>query len=126
MIDRNVYYFNSFAFKITPPVLIIGEVAPGLPAKDVEKAVAWRIERYVAATTGVDHVESLSRNNFALIYVWLKWGTDLSAAQRDLAEKSANFTEQHPAVHEATQRLRRAYTKVDVGSANPGWVASSS
>ena len=51
--------------ELTPPVIIIGEVAPGLPAKDVEKAVAWRIERYVAATPGVDHVESLSRNNFA-------------------------------------------------------------
>ncbi|HEY1693257.1 MAG TPA: efflux RND transporter permease subunit [Polyangiaceae bacterium] len=76
--------------ELTPPVLIIGEVAPGLPAKDVEKAVAWRIERYVAATPGVDHVESLSRNNFALIYVWLKWGTDLSAAQT-LVQSEAAF-----------------------------------
>jgi multidrug efflux pump subunit AcrB len=76
--------------ELTPPVLIIGEVAPGLPAKDVEKAVAWRIERYVAATTGVDHVESLSRNNFALVYVWLKWGTDLGAAQT-LVQSEAAF-----------------------------------
>ena len=76
--------------ELTPPVLIIGEVAPGLPAKDVEKAVAWRIERYVAATPGVDHVESLSRNNFALIYVWLKWGTDLNAAQT-LVQSEAAF-----------------------------------
>jgi multidrug efflux pump subunit AcrB len=76
--------------ELTPPVLIIGEVAPGLPAKEVEKAVAWRIERYVAATTGVDHVESLSRNNFALIYVWLKWGTDLNAAQT-LVQSEAAF-----------------------------------
>jgi multidrug efflux pump subunit AcrB len=76
--------------ELTPPVLIVGEVAPGLPAKDVEKAVAWRIERYVAATPGVDHVESLSRNNFALIYVWLKWGTDLSATQT-LVQSEAAF-----------------------------------
>ncbi len=76
--------------ELTPPVLIVGEVAPGLAAKDVEKAVAWRIERYVAATPGVDHVESLSRNNFALIYVWLKWGTDLSAAQT-LVQSEAAF-----------------------------------
>ncbi|HSY25601.1 MAG TPA: efflux RND transporter permease subunit, partial [Polyangiaceae bacterium] len=76
--------------ELTPPVLIIGEVAPGLPARDVEKAVAWRIERYVAATPGVDHVESLSRNNFALIYVWLKWGTDLGAAQT-LVQSEAAF-----------------------------------
>jgi multidrug efflux pump subunit AcrB len=76
--------------ELTPPVLIIGEVAPGLAAKDVEKAVAWRIERYVAATAGVDHVESLSRNNFALVYVWLKWGTDLTAAQT-LVQAEAAF-----------------------------------
>jgi multidrug efflux pump subunit AcrB len=76
--------------ELTPPVLIVGEVAPGLPAKEVEKAVAWRIERYVAATPGVDHVESLSRNNFALIYVWLKWGTDLTAAQT-LVQSEAAF-----------------------------------
>jgi multidrug efflux pump subunit AcrB len=76
--------------ELTPPVLIVGEAAPGLAAKDVEKAVAWRIERYVAATPGVDHVESLSRNNFALIYVWLKWGTDLTAAQT-LVQSEAAF-----------------------------------
>ena len=76
--------------ELTPPVLIVGEVAPGLAAKDVEKAVAWRIERYVAATPGVDHVESLSRNNIALVYVWLKWGTDLSAAQT-LVQSEAGF-----------------------------------
>jgi multidrug efflux pump subunit AcrB len=76
--------------ELTPPVLIVGQVAPGLAAKDVEKAVTWRIERYVAATAGVDHVESLSRNNFALIYVWLKWGTDLSAAQT-LVQSEAAF-----------------------------------
>ncbi len=76
--------------ELTPPVLVIGQVAPGLPAKEVEKAVTWRIERYVAATAGVDHVESLSRNNFALIYVWLKWGTDLGAAQT-LVQSEAAF-----------------------------------
>jgi multidrug efflux pump subunit AcrB len=76
--------------ELTPPVLIVGELAPGLAAKDVEKAVAWRIERYVAATPGVDHVESLSRNNIALIYVWLKWGTDLTAAQT-LVQSEAAF-----------------------------------
>jgi len=76
--------------ELTPPVLIVGELAPGLAAKDVEKAVAWRIERYVAATPGVDHVESLSRNNIALVYVWLKWGTDLTAAQT-LVQSEAAF-----------------------------------
>ena len=44
----------------------------------------------MSATPGVDHVESLSRNNFSVIYVWLKWGTDLNAAQT-LVQSQAGF-----------------------------------
>ena len=80
---------NTFP-ELTPPVLIIGTLAPGLGAKDVEKTLSWRLEKYVSATPGVDHVESLSRNNFSVIYVWLKWGTDLSSAQT-LVQSQAGF-----------------------------------
>ena len=76
--------------ELTPPVLIIGTLAPGLAARDVEKTISWRLEKYVSATPGVDHVESLSRNNFSVIYVWLKWGTDLNAAQT-LVQSQAGF-----------------------------------
>jgi multidrug efflux pump subunit AcrB len=76
--------------ELTPPVLIIGTLSPGLGAKDVEKTISWRLEKYVSATPGVDHVESLSRNGFSVIYVWLKWGTDLSAAQT-LVQSQAGF-----------------------------------
>jgi multidrug efflux pump subunit AcrB len=76
--------------ELTPPVLIIGTLAPGLAARDVEKTLSWRLEKYVSATPGVDHVESLSRNNFSVIYVWLKWGTDLGAAQT-LVQSQAGF-----------------------------------
>ncbi|APR78225.1 RND multidrug efflux transporter [Minicystis rosea] len=67
--------------ELTPPVLVVGTLAPGLGPKDVEKTLTWRIEKYVSATPGVDHVESVSRNNLSVVYVWLKWGTDLNAAQ---------------------------------------------
>jgi multidrug efflux pump subunit AcrB len=76
--------------ELTPPVLVIGTLAPGLAARDVEKTISWRLEKYVSATPGVDHVESLSRNNFSVIYVWLKWGTNLSAAQT-LVQSQAGF-----------------------------------
>jgi multidrug efflux pump subunit AcrB len=75
---------------LTPPVLIIGTAAPGLAAKDIEKTISWRLEKYVSATPGVDHVESFSRNNFSVIYVWLKWGTDLNGAQT-LVQSLAGF-----------------------------------
>lgn len=67
--------------ELTPPVLVVGTLAPGLSPKDMEKTITWRIEKYVSATPGVDHVQSISRNNLSVVYVWLKWGTDLNSAQ---------------------------------------------
>jgi multidrug efflux pump subunit AcrB len=67
--------------ELTPPVLVVGTLAPGLGPKDVEKTITWRIEKYVSATPGVDFVQSNSRNNLSVVFVWLKWGTDLNAAQ---------------------------------------------
>lgn len=67
--------------ELTPPVLVVGTLAPGLGPKDVEKTITWRIEKYVSATPGVDHVQSVSRNDLSVVFVWLKWGTDLNSAQ---------------------------------------------
>ncbi|MGH7327522.1 MAG: efflux RND transporter permease subunit, partial [Polyangiaceae bacterium] len=74
---------------LTPPVLVVGTLATGLGAKDVEKTLTWRIEKYVSATPGVDHVESVSRNNLSIIYVWMKWGTNLDAAQTLVQQQTA-------------------------------------
>lgn len=67
--------------ELSPPVLVIGTQAPGMGPKDVEKTLTWRFEKYVSATPGVDHVQSVSRAGLSVIYVWLKWGTDLNSAQ---------------------------------------------
>src|SRR4029079_372696 len=67
--------------ELTPPVLVVGTLVPGLGPADMEKTITWRIEKYVSATPGVDHVESVSRNNLSIVSVWMKWGTDLNAAQ---------------------------------------------
>src|SRR5580700_10558708 len=75
--------------ELTPPVLIVGTLAPGLGPKDVEKTISWRLEKYVSATPGVDHVESTSRNSLSIIYVWLKWGTDLNSAQTLVQQQAA-------------------------------------
>jgi multidrug efflux pump subunit AcrB len=75
--------------ELTPPVLVVGTLAPGLGPKDVEKTISWRLEKYVSATPGVDHVESVSRNSLSIIYVWLKWGTDLNGAQTLVQQQAA-------------------------------------
>jgi multidrug efflux pump subunit AcrB len=75
---------------LTPPTLVVGTLAPGLAAKDVEKTLTWRIEKYVSATPGVEHVQSTSRNNLSIVYVWMTWGTDLNSAQT-LVQQQVQF-----------------------------------
>ncbi|WP_394823137.1 efflux RND transporter permease subunit [Pendulispora albinea] len=67
--------------ELTPPVLVVGTQVPGMGPKDVEKTITWRLEKFVSATPGVDHVQSVSRAGLSIIYVWLKWGTELNSAQ---------------------------------------------
>ena len=74
---------------LTPPVLVVGTLAPGLGPKDVEKTLTWRIEKYVSATPGVEHVQSVSLNNLSIVYVWLDWGTDLDGAQTLVQQQTA-------------------------------------
>ena len=74
---------------LTPPVLVVGTLAPGLAARDVEKTLTWRIEKYVSATPGVAHVQSTSRNNLSIVYVWMSWGTNLDSAQTLVQEQVA-------------------------------------
>jgi multidrug efflux pump subunit AcrB len=76
--------------ELTPPVLVVGTLAPGLGPKDMEKTISWRIEKYVSATPGVDHVESVSRNSLSIVFVWMKWGTNLNSAQT-LVQQQVQF-----------------------------------
>ncbi len=75
--------------ELSPPVLVIGTKASGMGPKDVEKTITWRLEKAVSATPGVDHVESISRSGLSVIFVWLKWGTDLNAAQSTVQQQVA-------------------------------------
>lgn len=75
--------------ELSPPVLVIGTKASGMGPKDVEKTLTWRLEKAVSATPGVDHVESISRSGLSIVFVWLKWGTDLNAAQSMVQQQVA-------------------------------------
>lgn len=75
--------------ELSPPVLVIGTKASGMGPTDVEKTLTWRLEKAVSATPGVDHVESISRSGLSVIFVWLKWGTDLNAAQSMVQQQVA-------------------------------------
>ncbi|MBX3197768.1 MAG: efflux RND transporter permease subunit [Labilithrix sp.] len=75
--------------ELSPPVLVIGTKASGMGPRDVEKTITWRLEKAVSATPGVDRVESISRSGLSVIFVWLKWGTNLDAAQSTVQQQVA-------------------------------------
>jgi multidrug efflux pump subunit AcrB len=75
--------------ELSPPVLVIGTKAQGMGPTDVEKTLTWRLEKAVSATPGVDHVESISRSGLSVIFVWLKWGTNLDSAQSMVQQQVA-------------------------------------
>ena len=75
--------------ELSPPVLVIGTKASGMGPTDVEKTITWRLEKAVSSTPGVDHVESISRSSLSVIFVWLKWGTDINAAQSTVQQQVA-------------------------------------
>lgn len=75
--------------ELSPPALIVGTVAPGLGPRDVEKTISWRLEKYVGVTPGVERIQSISRSNLSILYIWLDWGTDLTAAQMMVQQQAA-------------------------------------
>ena len=77
--------------ELTPPVLVVGTLAPGLGAKDVEKTLTWRVREVRAARRRASTTSrASSRNNLSVVFVWLKWGTDLNAAQT-LVQQQVQF-----------------------------------
>ncbi len=103
-------------------MLVVGTLAPGLGPKDVEKTITWRIEKYVsrharASTT----CESVSRNNLSIVYVWLKWGTDLNAAQTLVQQQVAFAMAAVPKTLGVAAALRAAVRPVErAGGAGGG------
>lgn len=74
---------------LSPPALIIGTVATGLGPGDVEKTISWRLEKYVGVTPGVARIQSVSRSNLSILYIWLDWDTDLTTAQLLVQQQAA-------------------------------------
>ncbi len=72
---------------ITLPVLTLGARYEGASPVDVERSLTYPLEKAVSATTGIDHVESRSRQGIALVDVWLRWGEDVNAAMVEILQQ---------------------------------------
>lgn len=75
--------------ELSPPALIVGTVATGLGPGDIEKTISWRLEKYVGVTPGVQRIQSVSRSNLSVLYIWLDWGADLTTAQLMVQQQAA-------------------------------------
>ncbi|MDR0394237.1 MAG: efflux RND transporter permease subunit, partial [Tannerella sp.] len=68
-------------------VVTVSVIYPGAGANEVENSVTKKIEDAVSSMEGVDEIVATSMENFSLVTIELKAGTDLSKALRDAQRK---------------------------------------
>jgi hydrophobe/amphiphile efflux-1 (HAE1) family protein len=76
---------------ITIPVIRIATFYPGAGPGDIEQTITQPIERAVAASPGVDRVESISRQGVSIVSVWFNFGTNLDSAQFEVSQRVAQI-----------------------------------
>lgn len=69
------------------PVIRVATFYTGAGPGDIEKTVTQPIERAVAASPGVDRVESTSKQGVSVVSVWFQFGTNLDNAQFDVSQR---------------------------------------
>ncbi len=101
--------------ELTPPVLVVGTLAPGLGPKDVEKTITWRIEKYVSATPGrrlrAEHVaqQPVGRLRLAQVGHRPQLGADAGAAAGGVRDVGgAEVARRAAAVRAAVRPVERA------------------
>lgn len=78
------------------PVIRIATFYAGAGPEDIEKSITQPIERAVAASAGVDRVESQSKQGASVVSVWFNYGTNLDNAQFDIQQRIAQVQSSLP------------------------------
>ncbi|HEX2660972.1 MAG TPA: efflux RND transporter permease subunit [Polyangia bacterium] len=81
---------------ITIPVIRVATFYPGAGPADIEQTITQPIERAVAASPGVDRVESISRQGVSIVSVWFNFGTNLDNAQFEVSQRIAQILSSLP------------------------------
>src|ERR1043166_8026196 len=68
-------------------VIRVATFYTGAGPGDIEKTVTQPIERAVAASPGVDRVESTSKQGVSVVSVWFQFGTNLDNAQFGVSQR---------------------------------------
>lgn len=72
---------------ISMDVISVNTIYPGAGANEVENSVTKKIEDAVSSLEGIDKITSTSMENFSIVAIWLKSGTDLSKALQNAQRK---------------------------------------
>ncbi len=73
------------------PIIRVATFYTGAGPGDVEKSITIPIERAVAASPGVDRIESTSKQGFSSVSVWFQYGTNLDNAQFEVQQRVAQI-----------------------------------
>src|SRR5215468_12467335 len=76
---------------ITIPIIRVATFYTGAGPVDIEKTITQPIERAVAASPGVDRVESTSKQGVSVVSVWFQYGTNLDNAQFEVSQRVAQI-----------------------------------
>ena len=72
---------------VEPPAVTIIVGYPGASASDVESDIITHLEDELSMVSGLERIESLSKDNLALITCVFDWGQDLDTAAADVRDK---------------------------------------
>jgi len=73
------------------PIIQVATFYTGAGPVDVEKSITVPIERAVAASPGVDRIESTSKQGFSAVRVWFQYGVNLDNAQFEVQQRVAQI-----------------------------------
>ncbi len=83
--------------KFTPPVLTVVTIYPGATAEEVEAEVSIPVEDLLASLENIDLITTISKENFSLVRIELKTGTNVDFALQDAARKLQLISDKLPA-----------------------------
>jgi CzcA family heavy metal efflux pump len=72
---------------ITPPLVQVATFYQGASPVDIEKTITYPIEKAVSSVSGVDHVESTSKQGVSVVRVWFNWGANLDVGEIEIIER---------------------------------------
>src|SRR5512140_1339508 len=77
--------------QIDIPVIRVATFYTGAGPEDIEKSITQPVERAVAASPGIDRVESTSKQGVSIVSAWFTYGTNLDNAQFEVQQRVAQI-----------------------------------